>query len=73
MKTTLEFSLPDDESEFRTALDGYKWKLIVQDLDQHLRSRLRHDEMISFAESSTLLQTRSHLHSLLEREGLFID
>lgn len=37
-KIILEFDAAEEEEDARTALDGYKWKLAMWDLDQTLRS-----------------------------------
>ena len=37
-KIILEFDAAEEEEDARTALDGYKWKLAMWDLDQILRS-----------------------------------
>ena len=37
-KIILEFDAAEEEEDARTALDGYKWKLAMWDLDQALRS-----------------------------------
>ena len=36
-KVILEFDSIEEATEIRDALDGYKWKLAVWDLDQKLR------------------------------------
>lgn len=41
---TLRFSLPDDEHEFRTAQQGQAAKSALWDIDQRLRSLLKHGE-----------------------------
>ena len=41
---TLRFSLPDEESEFRTANQGRAAKSTLWDIDQKLRSLLKHGE-----------------------------
>ena len=41
---TLRFSLPDEESEFRTATQGRAAKSTLWDIDQRLRSLLKHGE-----------------------------
>ena len=42
MKITLEFDGTEEQEEVRTALDGWKWKLVVWDLDQELRSKSKY-------------------------------
>jgi hypothetical protein len=56
-KIILEFDGVEEQDDARTALDGYKWKLAMWDLDQLLRSTteydvslLKHNEQASEAE-----------------------
>jgi hypothetical protein len=42
MKVTLEFDGIEEQDDVRTALDGYKWKLAMWDLDQGLRSTTKY-------------------------------
>ena len=41
-KIILEFNGEDEANDARTALDGWKWKLAMWDLDQLLRSTVKH-------------------------------
>jgi len=42
MKITIEFDGNEEENDARTALDGYKWKLAMWNLDQELRSKSKY-------------------------------
>ena len=44
MKATLEFNLPEDEFDLSNAINGNKFKLILWDMDQHLRSIAKYSE-----------------------------
>jgi hypothetical protein len=41
-KVILEFDAVEDQDDIRTALDGYKWKLAMWDLDQKLRETTKY-------------------------------
>ena len=43
MKVTIEFDGNEEQDDLRTALDGYKWKLAMWDLDQKLRSTTKYN------------------------------
>ena len=43
MKVTIEFDGNEEQEDLRTALDGYKWKLAMWDLDQKLRSTTKYN------------------------------
>ena len=42
MKITLEFDSIEEQDDARVALDGYKWKNAMWELDQLLRSVAKH-------------------------------
>lgn len=42
MKAVLEFNLPDDRSEFKSACDSGKWESILWRIDQELRTTAKH-------------------------------
>jgi hypothetical protein len=43
MKATLEFSLPEDQDEFKNAVDGWKYKSAMDDVwDELFRPRWKH-------------------------------
>jgi len=43
-KIILEFDSVEESQDARTALDGYKWKMVIWDLDQRLRSTVKHGQ-----------------------------
>ena len=42
MKITLEFDSIEEKDDARVALDGYKWKIAMWELDQLLRSATKY-------------------------------
>ena len=42
MKAILEFNLPEEEEQFNVASKGMDWALIVWELDQNLRNKLKY-------------------------------
>ncbi len=41
-KVTIEFDAVEEAQDIRDALDGYKWRLAVWDLDQKLRETTKY-------------------------------
>jgi hypothetical protein len=70
MKATLEF---DEEDDLRTALDGYKWKLVVWDLDQEMRRLLKYDETLTGDQYDIVEKLREKLHEIKNDYGLNLD
>jgi hypothetical protein len=68
---TLTFTLPEEQEEFYLAAKGSEWRMVVEDMDAHLRSRLKHEELPDEAHAA-LDRARTHLYELLEGRGLSI-
>jgi len=45
-KVILEFDSIEEQDDIKSALDGYKWKLAMWELDQKLRSIVKYDSSI---------------------------
>ena len=79
-KIILEFDGVEEAEDARTALDGYKWKLAMWDLDQLLRSTtkydvslLKHNEQASEAEYEVAEKLREEIRRILENYNLKLD
>jgi hypothetical protein len=44
MKVTLEFSLPEDFTQYQDAIHGSDWRAVVVGFNEHLRKGLKHEE-----------------------------
>jgi len=66
---TLTFTLPEEQEEFARAAQGSDWRIVVEDLDAHLRSRLRHEDLPEDL-AAALDAARQHLHALVAERGL---
>lgn len=42
MKAILEFDLPDDKEEYDNSINGAKWRIVVEDLDNWLRENTKY-------------------------------
>ena len=76
----LKFDSCEEENDARTALDGYKWKLAIWDIDQKLRgvvkyesSILEHSEKASNAEIEVADAVRLEIREILDSYGLNLD
>jgi hypothetical protein len=66
---TLTFTLPEEQEEFDRAAKGAEWRMVAEDLDAHLRSRLKHEDLPEDVHAA-LDRARTHLYGLLEERGL---
>ena len=70
MKAVLKFNLPEEQSEHRLALDGWKWKSVVIDTADKLRSALKYDDSLTPETNDYLDKFREELFQLIEDHGL---
>ena len=72
MKITLEFK-DEDAEEALTALDGYKWKLALWDLDQYIRAEIKYNTDLTDQAYECLEKCRYKRGVLLEEYNLKLD
>jgi len=63
----------DEFEDARLALDGWKWKNAMWQLDQHLRSELKYNEKISGETDTAYQAIRDKIYEILNDENLNID
>ena len=69
MTATLTFSLPEEQEEFYHAAKGSDWHIVVEDLDNYLRGRLKHEDLPPDADKA-LDEARQRLHEFVAERGL---
>ena len=71
MKATLSFELPEMQTEFDAALEGYRWKSVCEQLRMFIRDQQKHDDhsiaRMAFGEVS------EKLYTLVDEAGLSFD
>lgn len=68
-KIILEFDGIEERQDARDALDVMKWKSVVWDLDQHLRSELKYNDLPDDVYEA-LEQLRERLRNLVSDNNL---
>jgi len=66
---TLTFQLPEEQEEFYHAAKGADWRMVVEDMDAHLRSKLKYEDLPEDVDAA-LDAARHHLHALVAERGL---
>jgi hypothetical protein len=66
---TLTFQLPEEAEDLDLARKGADWRIVVEDLDAHLRSRLKYEDLPEDVDAA-LDAARQHLHALVAERGL---
>ena len=63
MKATLTFDLPEENDEHSYAVNGWRYALVLNDLNEWLRTQIKHGEMKDGARAA--MQTvRDKLHEI---------
>lgn len=70
MKVTMEFELPEQESEFNRAVNGAKMALMLHVLIEELRSRYKYKEDLSDDAREECMYIREKINDLLYEHGL---
>ena len=80
MKVTLEFDGTEEQDDLKVALDGYKWKSVVWDIDQLLRKTTKyHVSLLPDTETATGIEMevadalREALRGILNDYNLNLD
>jgi hypothetical protein len=69
MKATLTFNLPDEFSDLQMAMKGYKYLLVLWDLDQEWRSKIKYTE----EETVRYEDLRTDIRDRLEEYGCSLE
>jgi hypothetical protein len=76
-KIILEFDFNEERDDARTALDAYKWKGVVWDLDQELRKVVKHGSIdnreATTEEVEAAERIREELRGILEDYNLNLE
>jgi hypothetical protein len=68
--TAKAFKQSAKQSEHRLALDGWKWRSVVSDIADKLRSALKYDDDLTPETNACLEKLREEVFRLLEDHGL---
>ena len=69
MKAILEFNLPEDEVEFRQAVDAGNMHCVLFDFSQHLRQKLKYGNL-SEAEEDIYEKIKSEFLEILDHHNI---
>lgn len=77
MKITLEFDSEEEGNDARVALDGYKWKIAMWDLDQELRGIAKYGAIdnreATEAERDMADKVREYIKDILNENNLNLE
>ena len=74
MEAILKFDLPEENPEFRLAVNASKWYSVVWDMDQYLRSQTKYaPDNMSDEVYETLSKTREKLFEIMNENSVNFD
>jgi hypothetical protein len=73
MKAILEFELPQDASEHQTAIDGWKWRMILNDVLENLRQDLKYNNNLNSETAKALENMRGFIFQRMTEENLCLE
>ena len=73
MIARLEFDLPDERYEFECAVNAEKWRSVIWELDQKLRSLVKYSVNSGTVDIPTVDFIWSELRDLIESSNLSLD
>ena len=73
MKVIIEFTDEDAASDAKVALDGYKWKSAIWELDQHLRSEIKYNEQLPSKVDEAFEKLRDKIREILSENDLLME
>jgi hypothetical protein len=75
MKATLEFNLPEDQSDFDLAVNGVKAQVDLWEMDQWLRAQYKYMSDAEYSEDKyeTFGKCRDQLREIMFENGLKFD
>ena len=71
MKAILEFNLPEEQTEHRTAVQALDYKYVVSEMDEYLRSQIKYQELPKEVDKA-LQAARENLHQLCNDNNINI-
>lgn len=71
MKAILEFNLPEDKEEFKLANQATSYYLVIEDIDNYLRSRIKYEQNSEEVEK-VLQEVREKLYEIISENNLSI-
>ena len=67
MKAILEFTLPEEQEDHRVAVEGMKYLIILQELDNWLRAEIKYNDA-----GPEVQKCRDNLHSIAAQHDISI-
>ena len=72
-KVILEFDSNEEREDMESAINGWKWKMVVWNFDQRMRAIYKYEDNHTQEVYDMLEKLRGDLRGMLSEEGLNLD
>lgn len=69
MKAQLTFNLPEDHEEFTDAVNGNAYKAVIWQIDQYMRSQIKHNDLPDLVEMK-IVEIRDELRGIMDEHNV---
>jgi small-conductance mechanosensitive channel len=69
MKAILKFNLPEEREEFELASNAAKYSIVLSDIDNHLRSKIKHADLTD-EQYEVYEEVRKQLWEYIQDQGI---
>jgi hypothetical protein len=69
MKAQLTFKLPEEQEEFNDAVNGNAFKAVIWELDQYMRSQIKHNHLPDLVEMK-IVEIRDELRGIMDEHNV---
>jgi hypothetical protein len=73
MKVIIEFTDEEALSDAKVALDGWKWRMSIEELDQHLRNEVKYNESLPSEVGEAYEKLRDEIREILSNSNLTME
>ena len=72
-QATLTFQLPEEDGEFFKAANGWKWRMIVNEILDNIRQDVKYSQDTTEEQKRVLESMKTFIHGRMSEEGLLLD
>ena len=72
-KVTLEYDFNEERDEMESAINGWKWKMIVWDFDQRMRAIYKYEDNHTQEVYNMIEKLREELREMIIEQGVKLD
>jgi hypothetical protein len=72
-QATITYHLPEEQEDFNNAVHASDYKMVLWDLDQKLRAKIKYDETLNESSANAYQDARDMLRGLISDYGVSLD